>query len=159
MPAAIGTAFVSSVASPIVVSARPRWKPSCRQTNASPWADSSAGMKTRCPAATAFVPTSPAAYRTPAAAPSVAPVPSSAPNAATAAEPPSHTPTAMAVPWLPPVALPREAPSRTSPPIATATPARSQRVSRSGTRIARMPIPPADVACTIESGASASAPT
>ena len=159
MPAAIGTAFVSSVASPIVVSARPRWKPSCRQTKASPWATSNAGTKTSRPPATAFVPTSPAAYSTPAAAPSAAPVPRSAPNPATTADPASHNPTARAVPRLPPVELPREAPSRTRPPIATATPARSHRVSRSGTSSARMPIPPADVACTIESGASASAPT
>ena len=29
IPAAIGSAFVSSVASPAVVSAPPRWKPAC----------------------------------------------------------------------------------------------------------------------------------
>jgi hypothetical protein len=60
MPAAIGSEFVNSVAGPIVLSARPRWKPSWRQANASPCAARSAGTKNSRPPAAAFVATSPA---------------------------------------------------------------------------------------------------
>jgi len=60
IPAAIGREFVSSVAGPIVLSARPRWKPSWRQAKARPCAASSAGTKTSRPPAAAFVATSPA---------------------------------------------------------------------------------------------------
>ena len=63
MPAAIGNAFVQRVARPTVVSALPRWNPSCRATNARPWHASRAGMNATCnpPETAAFVPTSPAA--------------------------------------------------------------------------------------------------
>src|SRR5579884_939566 len=63
IPATIGSAFVNSVERPAVVSAPPRWKPSWRQTNASPCAASSAATKTtRTPPPIAvFVATSPAA--------------------------------------------------------------------------------------------------
>jgi hypothetical protein len=62
-PAAIGRAFVQSVASPAVLSAPPRWKPNWSATNASPWQASSAGtnQKWNPPETAAFVPTSPAA--------------------------------------------------------------------------------------------------
>jgi len=60
IPATIGSEFVSSVAGPIVLSARPRWKPSWRHANASPWAARSAGTKANRPPAAAFVATSPA---------------------------------------------------------------------------------------------------
>jgi hypothetical protein len=60
-PAAIGSEFVKSVAIPIVVSARPRWKASCIDAKARPCAASSAGTNTNRPPAAAFVATSPAA--------------------------------------------------------------------------------------------------
>ena len=62
-PAAIGSAFVHSVARPAVVNAPPRWNPSCNATKASPWQASSAGMNAgwKPPETVAFVPTSPAA--------------------------------------------------------------------------------------------------
>jgi enterochelin esterase-like enzyme len=63
VPAAIGSAFVNSVATPTVASAPPRWKPSWSATNASPWQARTAATKTTAvpPPITAFVATSPAA--------------------------------------------------------------------------------------------------
>ena len=59
----LGTAFVNSVATPAVLSAPPRWKPSWRKTNPSPCAVSTGRAKSRRapPPTAAFVPTSPAA--------------------------------------------------------------------------------------------------
>src|SRR5207237_8985656 len=67
IPATIGSEFVNSVATPAVARARPRWKPSCKATNAGPWHASRAETKNapEPPATAALVPTSPPAYRTP----------------------------------------------------------------------------------------------
>src|SRR5579859_1101759 len=130
-----------------------------------------AGMNSRRPppVTTAFVTTSPAANRIPAATPCAAAGPrkrgptriasaASPPDAASQPKIPSQTPSS---PW--PVAPASEMPRKARPTAATATPKSSRRVSRTPARRelrkARMPIPPAASDCTRARGASVSAPT
>src|SRR5439155_13724156 len=129
-PATIGTEFVRSVATPAVASGPPRWNPSWSATNARPWHESSAGTNARRqpPWTAAFVPTSPAAYRIPAAAPRPAPgashlAPGTALSAAASVEQTSQSAADAIDPERPASAPPAsDAPSSASPAIDRPTP-------------------------------------
>src|SRR5262249_59486560 len=75
MPPAIGSAFVHNDERPAVASARPRWKESWIRVNASPWQTQTGTISSRyqLPYQADFVPTSAAAYMSPAARPKPAP--------------------------------------------------------------------------------------
>ena len=131
----------------------------------------SAGMKTVCspPATVVLVETSPAAKSVPAATPKAGPPPISrgpslSASTVTTAEAASQSATATSDPAVPLSALPAsEIPRIASPATESTEPTCS--VGVNGTPVyrltitARIPIPPAAVAWTSDSGASASAST
>ena len=155
--------------SPAVASARPRWNESWIRVKASPWqAQTGSAKRTSAPPCTAsFVPTSAAAYITPAA------MPKPAPGARREARGPIEMPTtthettnqpatAIQEPALLPLVPPAsETERKTSPTTASPTPIHSRRGS--GVPSARWAStassarPPAETAWTSESGASRSA--
>src|SRR3954468_3847266 len=169
IPAAIGSAFVQNDERPAVARARPRWNESWIRVKARPWHAHTGMIRSRNqpPYQADFVPTSAAAYIRPAARPNPAPgarsgatgpIESPAAIHETTNQPPTASQDACSARFSPPAS---EAARKTSPTTAMPTPIYSRRGRRSPSarcaKTASRAIPPAETACTSESGARCTA--